>query len=91
MVQREFGDKVEVVAINQASHLYSVDNWQQFWRSTGALNVTWAQDDNLQATKAYGVIALGTTIVIDRKGRVVYRDEGVTSQTTLRSEVEKAL
>ena len=91
MVQREFGDKVEVVGINQAAHLYSLDDWRRFWTVSGALNVTWAQDHDLQATRAYKVTALGTTIVIDRKGRIVYRDEGVTSYDTLRSEIDEVL
>ncbi len=91
MVQREFGDQgVEVVAINQATQ-FSLDDWQTFWRSTGALDVTWAQDTNLQATRTYGVTALGTTIIIDREGQIVYRDHKPTSQETLQSEIGKVL
>ena len=74
MVQREFRDQgVVVVAINQAAQ-FSLDDWQTFWRSTGALNVIWAQDANLLATRTHGVTALGTTIIIDRDGQIVYRD-----------------
>ncbi len=91
MVQRQFGDQgVEVVAINQAAQ-FSLDDWQTFWRSTGALNVTWAQDTNLQATRTYGVTALGTTIIIDRDGQIVYRDHKPTSQETLQSELGKVM
>ncbi len=91
LVQQEFGDQgVEVVAINQATQ-FSLDDWQAFWRSTGALNVTWAQDTNLQATRTYGVTALGTTIIIDRDGQIVYRDHKPTSQETLQSELKNVL
>ncbi len=91
MVQREFGNQgVEVVAINQATQ-FSLDDWETFWRSTGALNVIWAQDTNLTATRTYGVTALGTTIIIDRDGQIVYRDHKVTSQETLQSELGKVL
>ncbi len=91
LVQQEFGDQgVEVVAINQAAQ-FSLDDWQTFWRSTGALEVTWAQDLNLQATRAYGVTALGTTIIIDRDGQIVYRDHIPTSQETLQSELGKVM
>ena len=91
MVQREFGNQgVEVVAINQAAQ-FSLDDWETFWRSTGALSVIWAQDTNLMATRTYGVTALGTTIIIDRDGQIVYRDHKATSQETLQSEIEKVL
>ena len=91
MVQREFGNQgVEVVAINQATQ-FSLDDWETFWRPTGALSVIWAQDTNLMATRTYGVTALGTTIIIDRDGQIVYRDHKATSQETLQSEIEKVL
>ena len=70
----------------------TLQQWQSFWKSLGAGDVVWAQDapDN-QAVRAYNIQALGTTVVVDRKGRVVYRDAGATPYETLRSAVLKAL
>ncbi|MFQ5860302.1 MAG: TlpA family protein disulfide reductase [Dehalococcoidia bacterium] len=90
-VYAELRDRsVEVVAIN-ISPQYSLQEWQTFWRNIGADDVLWAQDTDGSATRAYQIRALGTTVVIDRQGRVVYRDEGATSYDTLRQAVQEAL
>jgi len=52
-------------------------------------DVLWAQDTYGDAIKTYRVVALGTTIIIDRKGQIMYRDEGVTSYTRLKIDDEK--
>jgi len=89
-VQREFADRgVEVVAVNIVPQA-TLQQWQAFWKSLGAGDVVWAQDSG-QAVTAFNVQALGTTIVVDRKGRVVYRDAGATPYETLRRAVLKAL
>jgi len=81
---------VEVVAIN-TQPFYNLQYWKTFWRSLGAGDVLWAQDSDYSAIAAYNVLNLGTTIIINRQGRIIYRDGGVTSYNKLRAEVEKAL
>ena len=81
---------VEVVAIN-IHPFYNLQYWKTFWRSLGAGDVLWAQDTDYSAIAAYDALTLGTTIVIDRQGRIVYRDGGATSYDKLRTEVENAL
>ena len=55
-----------------------------------AQDVLWAQDTSRTAI-TFRAVALGTTIVIDRKGRISYHDAGPTSYVTLRAEVDKVL
>ena len=81
---------VDVVAIN-TQPFYNLQYWKTFWRGLGAGDVLWAQDSDYSAIAAYNVLNLGTTIIINRQGRIIYRDGGVTSYNKLRAEVEKAL
>lgn len=81
-----------MVAINVLAGRYSLDDWKDFWeRSGGGTDVIVAQDVNQRAVAAFSVRALGTTIIINRKGQVVYRDGIATPYETLRAEVDKAL
>lgn len=90
-IQRELGSRgVKVVAIN-TQPFYGLGQWRDYWRSLGAGDVLWAQDTDYSAVTAYRVTALGTTIIIDREGRVAYRDGGATSYAKLLAEVQKAL
>jgi PHP family Zn ribbon phosphoesterase len=84
------GRGIEVVAIN-IQPVYNIQQWKTFWKSLGAGDVLWAQDTGYSAVAAYNVTALGTTIIIDRQGRITFRDSGGTSYDKLRTEVEKAL
>ena len=84
------GRGVEVVAIN-TQPFYDLQYWKSFWKSLGAGDVLWAQDTDYSAVVAYNALTLGTTIIIDRQGRIIYRDGGATSYDKLRAEIEKAL
>ncbi len=68
-----------------------LQDWKRYWRGLGAGDVLWAQDLGGNAVSSFNVTALGTTIIIDREGRMVYRDAGATSYERLREEVERAL
>ena len=90
-MQQEFRtQRVQVLAINTAPWI-PVEDWRDFWRSKGAEDVSWANDVGQEMLKLFKVTGLGTTIIIDRQGRIVYRDGGATSYAKLRAEVEKAL
>jgi len=82
---------VRVVAINIGAQYYSLGDWRQFWRSVGGGEVLWAQDVEAKAASAFKVVGLGTTIIIDREGRITYRDAGATTYEKLKEEVSRVL
>ena len=90
-IQQEFqAQGVSVVAINSAPFA-SLEDWKQFWKSKDAADVIWATDTEQQLVRLFKVYSLGTTIIINRQGRISYRDGGATPYHILRAEVEKVL
>lgn len=79
-----------MIAINTAPFA-SLEEWEQFWRSKKAADVTWATDLNQELVRLFKVHTLGTTIIIDRQGRISYRDGGATPYRTLETQVEPLL
>ena len=51
----------------------------------------WALDQGGDVTRALGVSALDTTVIIDREGEIVYRDATSTDHATLERELEEVL
>ncbi|MBI2856632.1 MAG: hypothetical protein HYX93_07285 [Chloroflexi bacterium] len=90
-IQRELKDRgVQVVAINFLA-LYTLQQWRDYWvLHLGGEEVLWAQDTNYSA-QTMGVTATGTSIIIDREGRVSYRHVGPATYKTFRAEVDKVL
>ena len=90
-IQRELGNLgVKVVAIN-VNPLFDLGQWRNSWKRLGAGDVLWAQDIN-RIYITYGhVIGRGSTVIIDREGRISYRDSGPTLYPTLRAEMDKVL
>ena len=79
-----------MVAVNiQPS--YSLEEWESFWKGTGAGDVLWAQDTLSSTIKKYELVALGTEILVDRQGQVAFRRDGPAGYRKLQSEVEKVL
>ena len=68
-----------------------MEDWRDYWHSKGAGDVAWANDMDQQLLKSFAVTSLGTTIIIDRQGRISYRDAGATSYDVLKTEIEKTL
>ena len=68
-----------------------MEEWRAFWKSKGASDVIWATDSEQKVVRLLQVVSLGTTIIIDRKGHVYYRDGGATPYGTLRAKVEDVL
>lgn len=48
-------------------------------------------DQDLKTALDYEVQALGTTVVVDREGRILFRDQQTTSSETLDAVVQEAL
>ena len=67
---------MEVVAVNLLPQANSLEEWQAFLERSGAIDFVWAADtfDQL-ASRTYNIQSLGTTIIIDRDGQMIYRDE----------------
>ena len=78
------------MAVNVAP-AYSLDEWVSYWKSKGAADVTWATDGEPSVARQFRVTYLGTTIIIDRQGRISYRDAGATPYETLKVEIEAIL
>ncbi len=78
------------MAVNIAPS-YSLDEWVGYWKSKEAADVTWATDGELSVSRQFRVTYLGTTIIIDRQGRISYRDSGPTPYETLKVEIEAIL
>jgi peroxiredoxin len=51
----------------------------------------WAMDEDLTVAQAYGIRSLGSTVFIDREGRVAYSDSLQTSYETLNAVIEALL
>lgn len=83
---------MEVVPINVLPDRYTLADWRDFWISVGGgPQVLFAQDVGQRVAAAFQVRELGTTIVIDRRGHVVYRDAGPTPYQRLVQEVDRVL
>lgn len=86
---RNFGkDGVRVLAID-ADPSDSLGQLRQFIGAAGNPPIQWAMDRTSAVTLAYRVRALDTTVVVDRQGRMVYRDEWPTDYQTLASVIRK--
>ena len=79
-----------MVAINTAP-FSSLEDWKEYWKSKDAADVTWATDTTGELVQQFRVYSLGTTVIIDREGRIAYRDAGATPYEVLRQEVERIL
>ncbi len=90
-IQEEFVHKdVLVVAINIESGI-SLNRWREYWKRIGAADVLWATDEDHSVTRKLGVTSTGTTIIVDRNSRIVFRDSGATTYETLWDAITKIL
>lgn len=83
---------MEVVAINIAPYATTLAEWEDWLREFGATDFVYAQDsyDGL-AAQSYQVRDLGTSVIVDRHGRIAYRDESTSTYEMLRDGVLQAL
>ena len=78
------------MAVNTAPFA-SIEDWKQYWKSKDAADVTWATDAKGELVQQFRVFSLGTTVIIDREGRIAYRDDVATPYEILESQVEPLL
>ena len=81
---------LEVIAVNLLLSA-PLDYWRQYWRRVGGGDVVYAQDTRREAVRALQIQTAGATVVIDRQGRIVWRDLYATPYEQLQAAVEKAL
>ena len=84
------GRGVDIVALNIDSYTTD-DDLRDFKSFVGGADYIWAQDQGGLVTRAYGVRALETTVIIDRSGQIAYRDETTTSVDAYRAALEPLL
>jgi len=89
-LHREYGDRVNILALDM-DPVDSEDSLWDFKNLTEGGDHLWAMDDGALLSQAFGVRALGTTIILDSGGREVYRDAVPTSYDKLKSELGKLL
>ncbi|MBI3733587.1 MAG: TlpA family protein disulfide reductase [Chloroflexi bacterium] len=87
-LQQEYGDKVSIAAVN-IDPSATWETIEQFKQAAGDPPLVWASDFDQKVTFAYAVRALDTTLILDREGRIAYRDEIPTQYKTLKGELEK--
>lgn len=62
------------------------------FREAGEIkSLPWAIDKTGEVSRSLNVRALDSTVIIDRDGRIVYRDAASTSYETLENELEEVL
>ena len=79
-----------VVAVNIEPRA-PLEEWVSFWKGTGAGEVLWGQDVNGTTIRDYRLFALGTEVIVDRTGSIVFRNDGAVGYKRLKSEIEKVL
>lgn len=62
-----------------------------FQRKSGIRTLPWAIDKTGEVSRSLNVSALGSTVIVDREGRIVYRDASETESETLERELEEVL
>lgn len=65
--------------------------WKKYWLSLGGGEVIYAQDSRMEAVKVLKIKTAGSTVIINRQGRIVYQDRSATTYEVLKEGVEKAL
>ncbi len=64
---------------------------ESFRKAGGIGELPWAVDRTGGFTRSLGVRALDSTVILDREGKVAYRDAAPTDEETLEKELEEVL
>lgn len=80
-----------MAAVNILPQRFPLAYWKEFVEYWGGRGLLFAEDTSRRGVVEFKVTALGTKVIIDRGGRVVYRAAGPTGYQILRAEVNRAL
>lgn len=64
---------------------------EEFQRKSGIQPLPWAIDKTGEVSRSLNIRALGSTVIVDREGRIAYRDASETDSETLERELEEVL
>ena len=81
---------MEVIAVNFYPGLH-IQIWIDYWRAAGGGDVIYAEDTRREAIRALNIRTAGATVIIDKKGRIVFRDQAATTYGVLKIAVESAI
>lgn len=85
---KDEGLEVLIVSIDSNDTPQTIEG---FRKAGGIEKMPWAIDETGEFTRALDVSALDSTIIIDREGKIAYRDAAPTDAETLESELEEVL
>jgi peroxiredoxin len=87
----EQGPRGLVIAALDVDPTETAADFLRVKRLAGGGDFVWALDTAQQATRAYGIRATDTKVLIDPAGRIPWQAVGVTPMETLREQVHKVL
>jgi peroxiredoxin len=85
-IDKEFGDRVAIVAVSADP----TDSPAALRRFADAARYGFAHDKDGTLATAVGVRSLDMTVVVDSEGRIVFRDAVPTGEATLRRALSRA-
>ena len=88
-IERRYGDRLIVLAVD-ADPSDPLATLQSFRHQVGDPRYSFAQDPSAQISRAFGVAALDTTVVIDAQGKVVYRSGVPIGDAAIQAAIAKA-
>ena len=89
-LKNEYGDQINIIALDiDASS--TAEGLEQFKQAADNGMYVWAFDPAFEVASSYQVNALDTTLILDAKGVIVYRDQVPSAYDTLKGELEKLL
>ncbi|WP_322800062.1 TlpA disulfide reductase family protein [Thermoflexus sp.] len=89
-LHQSVGDRVVIVALD-VDPTSTPEALMAFREAAGSPDYVWAFDRENAVALAYRVTRLDTTVIIDPRGRIVFRDEIPTSYETLAAQVARIL
>jgi peroxiredoxin len=90
-VHREYGPQEVAILILSVDPFERKEDLLAMKQIAKGADHAWAIDTDNKVTRAYGVTALETTVIIDRGGRIVYRDQATTSFEVFKRELDTIL
>lgn len=87
-LKQEYGDSLNIVALD-VDPSSTPEALTRFKEMADNGPFTWAFDAGQKVTAAYEVAALDTTLILDREGHVIYKDQWPSPYQTLKDELLK--
>jgi peroxiredoxin len=87
-LEQEYGDNLSIVALD-VDPSSTPETLTRFKEMADNGEFAWAFDTGQKVTAAYEVAALDTTLILDREGHVIYKDQWPSPYQTLKDELVK--